>query len=58
MRSGDEQKLVSALDSSEQALYLEQEIERFLGSKMCRCVGRWRGESAGISPGAAFFGRT
>ena len=33
LRDGADAKLVDALDSPEQALYLEQEIERFLGIK-------------------------
>jgi hypothetical protein len=32
-RDGQQVKLLSGLDSSEQALYLEQEIERYLGIK-------------------------
>jgi hypothetical protein len=41
--AGVREKLVESLDSSDQALYLEQEIERFLNIKVAPVAGEWRG---------------
>jgi hypothetical protein len=41
-QAGVQEKLVEALDSSDQALYLEQEIERFLNIKDAPVAGEWR----------------
>ena len=40
--AGVQERLVDALDSSDQALYLEQEIERFLNIKDAPVVGEMR----------------
>ncbi len=40
--AGVQERLVDALDSSDQALYLEQETERFLNFKDASVVGEMR----------------